>query len=157
MFAAKRAHAGIKVRGYPKEIIGAPQLIPEAEYFGYLLVKEQPDRLLHVASGVTWYGAEVSAEPGSGEEHAKVPADEPRIKTHYEPTAPRGGMELPTLTVREAVARALAAGVRPGRGGTIPWGWCEEEIAKVCYVASSARGYGKRTLQKLVKEGNSAG
>jgi hypothetical protein len=64
VFATEGEQHAIRVRGYPEKIVGAPQLIPPVEFYGYL-VDERSGRLIHVASGVTWYGVEVAAPAGA--------------------------------------------------------------------------------------------
>lgn len=59
LFALERERRPIRVRGYPKEIIGEPQLLPPGELYGYLVDDRGEGRLIHVASGVTWYAVEV--------------------------------------------------------------------------------------------------
>lgn len=75
LFALERKRPGVFVRGFPKEIIGGPQLLPPGEFYGYVVDDRGEGRLTHVASEVTWYVVEVLEVAAATPPASVPPAD----------------------------------------------------------------------------------
>jgi hypothetical protein len=106
LFALERELRPIRVRGYPKEIIGEPQLLPPGELYGYLVDDRGEGRLIHVASGVTWYAVEVLEAAAATASRVTPPAPVPSVDA---PAVVKSVAEEPPQSVTKA-----PDGERPG-------------------------------------------
>jgi hypothetical protein len=112
--AERRRTGALQLRGYPKEHIGEPSMIPPGEWFRYVL-HEAEDCVVHVDTGVKWYAVEVcvgAAPQPSRKVRKAVPDKTPLRRKHGRGNTPYDDTEAKALAQAEYAAMA-----KPSRAG----------------------------------------